>query len=342
MASLSKRLSENSSETLQAVVELLHDSPSWPDLEPVLKLLRTQTRFLQDIKFEVHRIESMVDGAQRPFTRDPKENDDPERDGEVGKLGTDARIEPTKEQLLGMDIASNWVDSNQMILDELEGELRDWGVDRLKDMLSLSFSPDKVIPRLRHFILSRKLDKLRDQIKSLPSAQDIRAVTSTIINGLNKFDKKVTDQISNESERLLEEMRSLQLPLVERLDKLSASLLACCDGMGQSFTQVLDSLARLHSLVDTSHASLVQLITTSAQTLGAGITSIITKIEDCCVKQEISESVIPTLNMVNEDTSDIRRIVRSGGSPGSQTSTGAILAAIKSVQSELSEIRRLL
>ena len=342
MASLSKKLSENSSETLQAVVELLHDSPSWPDLTPVLRLLQSQTRFLQDIKFEVHRIESMVDGAQRPFTGDDEQNRDPDRVGREGNGGADAESLPTKEQLLGMDLASNWVDPNQMLADEIEDAVKGWGLEKLYELLKVSVDPSNVIPRLRHYILSSKLNKLRDLINGLPNQKDMQTIMSTIVNTSSKLNSSVSSKIQQESDKLMGEMQSLQLPVINRLDAIQSSLDSCCQMTNTSFMQINQALTDLGTNVSEGNQGLVTLITTATQTLGAGISSIITKIEDCCVKQEVSEIVIPTLNTVTEGTSDILRVVRSGGSPVTLNTNGAILAAIKAVQSDISEIRRLL
>lgn len=342
MASLSKKLSENSSETLQAVVELLHDSPSWPDLTPVLKLLRSQTRYLQDIKFEVHRIESMVDGALRPIPGDDDQKRDPDTDGQGGKRGAGAESLPTKDQLLGMDFASNWVDPNQMLIDEIEEDIKGWGLEKIYDLLKISLDPDRVIPRLRHYILSSKLNKLRDAVRALPSSKDVQSILSSIITTSSKLDSDLSTKLRNESDKLMSEMQSLQLPVIDRLDNILKSLDACCESSNNSFTQINQAITNLADVVTTGNDGLTELITTSAQTLGAGITSIITKIEDCCVKQEITDVVIPTLNTVTEETSDILRVVKSGGSPVTLNTNGAILAAIKAVQSDISEIRRLL
>ena len=306
MSSLDAKLSRSSNEVYQRIVELLHDSDTrWPDLSSVESVLNDLLRIAKDIKYEVHQIE-----VSRPVVQ-TKESDKGKEERAV-KDDRTTPVPPLDKPITPDNPVYPGLEELQKAYEEQISKgnpAYEWLTKSFLKLFDTSFSPEHVIPRLRHLITNDNIKDVKRDLKTVMKVIDT-------LPGQFKADSQVIVTKVEELERIL-------------------------DGVVTNQDSITDKIADLSSTLINNTNILRDLVLTTSQTINAGLSTIFDKIVECCVKEDVSELLRLSGNMSNE-IDEIRSIVGGGGTPAERNTSGAILSICKSMQADISAIRRLL
>lgn len=304
-----------STPSMEEVIELLHDSPLGGGLTNLAGISSKLDEALEDLK----RVMDMIlNGDKIRVESTSIESEEVERADGGGDSAASELTDQVRRQMV--DTATDLISTTNPVLGETIKKVYEADEEQWKHLGQT----------VRDIIFNINIHQIKDTVKDIKHE----------ISGLFGIDyrTKVTETMTRKTMRMV---KDIEQKLGDLDDTLKEALNAVDSSLSDGFSRLEELAIVLQESVVSSTDDIKRLLTEYHNSNMTWFNTLYQKLEECCVKDEVS-ALIEKSDAIQGQLDEVRRRLDGQPSPRDQSIEGETRSALKAIQAQLAEIRGLL